>query len=125
MFRKALSWGLVFVYMAFIFYSSSQPGTGRPLPFPHADKLWHMGIYALLGVLVLNALVAGANRELRSGFCYIAVLVGSLYGVSDEIHQYFVPGRHADILDVLADIAGSCLGVFLADKVFTRILRPR
>ncbi|MGB5540538.1 MAG: VanZ family protein, partial [Gammaproteobacteria bacterium] len=36
-----------------------------------------------------------------------------LYGVLDEIHQYFVPGRQADVLDVLADVSGGLLGAGL------------
>jgi len=36
----------------------------------------------------------------------LAFAIAFLYGVSDEIHQYFVPGRHPDVLDVVADASG-------------------
>jgi VanZ family protein len=43
----------------------------------------------------------------------LSVVLSSLYGVSDEIHQYFVPFREADLLDVLADTLGGILGVYI------------
>jgi VanZ family protein len=50
-------------------------------------------------------------------------LVG-LYGVFDEIHQYFVPGRHADGLDMLADIGGGLLGAALMFLLLRRYAPP-
>ena len=38
--------------------------------------------------------------------------IGTLYGISDEVHQLFVENRHAAVLDVIADFTGTCLGVF-------------
>ncbi len=43
----------------------------------------------------------------------LSVVSASLYGVSDEIHQSFVPFREASIADVIADILGSVCGVYL------------
>ncbi len=42
-----------------------------------------------------------------------AILIGTLYGVSDEFHQSFVPGRESTIPDIVADAVGSCLGLFV------------
>jgi len=39
------------------------------------------------------------------------VVFSVLYGVSDEIHQIYVPGRTPDSLDVVADAVGAALGV--------------
>ena len=41
----------------------------------------------------------------------LSIAASTGYGISDEIHQYFVPYRSADIMDVLADMVGSCIGV--------------
>jgi VanZ family protein len=43
----------------------------------------------------------------------LSVLSAGLYGISDEIHQYFVPGRSADVMDVAADFVGAAWGVLL------------
>ncbi len=43
----------------------------------------------------------------------LGIALASLYGISDEIHQIFVPDRVADIYDVIADILGSMIGVML------------
>jgi VanZ family protein len=46
--------------------------------------------------------------------------VSTLYGVSDELHQLFVPGRNCDWHDVVADAAGSLLGAALGSALATR-----
>ncbi len=43
----------------------------------------------------------------------LSILSSSLYGMSDEVHQYFVSHRDADIMDFLADVAGSICGVYV------------
>lgn len=55
----------------------------------------------------------GALLYLATGRAWLAVLLASLYGVSDEVHQAFVPGRSADLLDWLADTAGAAVAVSL------------
>jgi len=42
----------------------------------------------------------------------ISIFSSTLYGISDEIHQYYVPQRYAELGDVLADFVGSVAGVF-------------
>jgi VanZ family protein len=43
----------------------------------------------------------------------LSILSAGLFGLSDEIHQYFVPARNADLWDFIADMIGSLSGVFL------------
>jgi len=50
----------------------------------------------------------------------LSVLLSALFGISDEIHQSFVPFRTADPMDVLADILGSIAGVYLYQKMATK-----
>ena len=103
-------WLPVLVYCAAIFIQSSFP-TARQLPqWSGLDKLLHAAAYALLGFLFFRALAAGRHDKSRNILLIISILFTSLYGISDEIHQSFVPGRSAEVADVLADLAGGILG---------------
>ena len=102
-------WGPAVVYMAAIFVVSGVPDIG-PLPANTSDKLAHFVVYGLLGVLLTRAF-AGARW---AGYTTVAAvqawIVAVLYGVSDELHQSFVPGRTPSAGDTLADAAGAALG---------------
>jgi VanZ family protein len=106
---RGLLWSPPIAWMAAIFVASSMsrlPG-GATIP----DWISHGTVYAVLGGLLCRALASGApgaGRELWS-----AVAIATLYGVSDECHQYFVPGRQAEVADVVKDLAGSILGAWL------------
>ena len=104
------AWALVLAYAAMVFVLSAQ---SRPLPFLPAtlfrlDWLLHLAEYAVLGALLARALRA-AGRPAAGAFAW-ALLLASLYGVSDEIHQAFVPNRSADPRDWAADTAGAAIG---------------
>ncbi|PZA07390.1 VanZ family protein [Meiothermus sp. PNK-Is4] len=92
-------------WMGGIFYLSSQSGERVGIPSPW-DKFVHAGVYGLLGWLL-----AKGSGSPRWGWA-IAVA----YGLSDEFHQSFVPGRQADVLDLLADSVGAFLGIHLPQK---------
>jgi len=94
---------------AIIFAFSSVPslGTGLGTWDLVLRKLAHLSEYAVLGALLQRAL----SRP------WLAVLVGGLYALSDEIHQHFVPGRHAAWYDVVIDTIGVTIGVFLWSRV--------
>ena len=79
--------------------------------FPFQDKLLHAGAYAVLGVLLFNALRNSSSSSWHT--IRTATLLSSLYGLSDEFHQSFVPGRQADGWDWLADTTGALLGSIL------------
>ena len=71
-------------------------------------KAAHLSIYAVLGgLLYLTAFSLGADKKK----VYVAsVVIGALYAVSDEVHQYFVPGRACMIRDMLLDSVGVAFG---------------
>ena len=88
-------------------------------------KCAHFTIYALLGalcVLPVSAYFRGRSAALLS------LGIAWLYAVTDEIHQYFVPGRSCEIRDILIDWAGTALGVglvFLVCKITDRKKQKR
>jgi VanZ family protein len=90
-----------------IFIQSSLSDINAPdLGFNWQDKLFHAIEYAILGFLLRRALVFQANQFIRENAGWLTILIGSIYAISDEIHQFFVPGRSSDIGDVAADIIG-------------------
>jgi len=118
--QRVVAWGLLVGWAGVIWYGSSlELGAGSPFRFFGVDKLGHAAEYAILGLLAANALAAQrAGGRLRpiplGGLWQGAVLLTALWGWIDEIHQYAVPGRQTDPLDLLADILGACLGAWIA-----------
>jgi VanZ family protein len=110
--RAAWWWGPVVVYAVVIFIASS---IGQPPSLPQivTDKALHGGLYAGFGLVVLRAL---ARRWERVTLLTMlgAIVVAILYGISDEFHQSFVPGRTSDVADVVADGTGATVAVGIA-----------
>jgi VanZ family protein len=107
--RRLWLWGPVVAYMAVIFYESSL--TDAPLPGGMSDKLAHATGYALLGGLVARAMAGGFPLPLGPASAMTSLAMSVLYGASDEWHQRFVPGRTADLRDLLADAVGAAVAV--------------
>jgi VanZ family protein len=108
------AWLPVVAWAAAIFALSSVPdlGTGLGGWDLALRKLAHAAEFALLGALL-------ARATGRSG---LAFAIGALYAVSDELHQSFVPGRHASPVDVAIDAVGVAAGVLLWQSVRARRL---
>jgi VanZ family protein len=106
-------WGPVVLQMAIIFGASSLSNPGA-LPGGLSDKAGHFAGYLILSVLLVRALARGRASGATWRVLLVAVLGAALYGVSDELHQRFVPGRTPDVLDVAADSLGAAAGALLA-----------
>ncbi len=106
-------WLPVYLYAGLIFIYSSLSSPPLAPKILHGDKLLHLVEYAILGYLIARAARNASSPQLRTHFRIFAVCVAVLYGLTDEFHQYFVPGREADSLDLLADGAGAFLGQIL------------
>lgn len=119
--RRLRAWLPALLWAATIFVLSSLPGSAYPpTGLVHADKLAHVAVYALLGGLCAHGLARGWTRGADAGVATIvllAVALATLYGVSDELHQRFVPGRNPDWRDVVADGAGAFLGAYVTAMV--------
>lgn len=108
-----LCWLPPIVYCLAIFIQSSHPGLERMPDVRFLDKLLHFGAYGLLGILFFRAYETLPIKDNQKLLVFISIASATLYGISDEIHQYFIPFRHADILDGVANAAGSICGVYL------------
>jgi VanZ family protein len=103
---KVTAWVLLALYAGVIFYLSHQPTLPIPMRFAHQDKVMHFCAYFLLGLLAAHAM---GGLPVKQRFWW-ALALASAYGVSDEFHQSFVPGRSVDLLDWVADTAGAWCG---------------
>ncbi len=107
-------WLPVLTWAGLIFAFSSVPdlGTGLGGWDLVLRKIAHAAEYAVLGALLQRALR-------RPG---VAFALGTLYAISDEVHQSFVSGRHGSPLDVALDAAGVAVGVALVHRAQARRL---
>lgn len=109
--RQLARWGAASAYMALIFRLSSRTHHLSVDLFPHWDKVVHFMEYGVLAVLLFGALGSTFPRWTRLRVARAAVIMATFYGLSDEFHQSFVPGREASGVDLLADFTGASLSV--------------
>jgi len=102
--RLNIYWIISLLYMGLIFLFSSFPPPMELPSFSFADKLAHLLEYGLLASLIYFAL---GKSQANTHPVFVPFLIAFLYGLSDEVHQYFIPGRDADVFDAVADAVGS------------------
>jgi len=140
--KSIILWGIVVALMIGIFYMSSQPATksnetsykligeianiinpgySRMTPIEKKTinsrynlitrKITHATVYFFLAAFSLAAL--GLHIRFRKNRVQLALIICMLFAISDELHQRFVPGRSAHLTDVLIDLAGATLAIFI------------
>ncbi len=111
--KVLLYWAPVLVYAATIFYFSSLSKPDEELPTfvrDLSDKLLHVVEYGILGGLWYRAFRWASGPRIATSAVLLAVMAGSIYGMTDEVHQAFVPMRETSVLDWIADTVGSLIG---------------
>lgn len=122
--RPRGSWRAVAAWAGLILVATTVPLTdvAARLPVPLLDKLVHGGLYMVLGWLVGAALCAAGRRS--TGAWVGAALALALFGLLDEVHQRWVPGRVASLDDWAADVIGATIGL-AAGMILWNALQPR
>jgi VanZ family protein len=110
--RALVLWGPVALYALAIFVESSISHVPA-FPSGFTDKDGHGLLYAGLAVIVLRAASGARWDGLTYRTAAAAVAFAAIYGITDEFHQWFVPGRTADVYDWIADCTGAIAGVVL------------
>ena len=107
--EKRGNWIVTGAWALLIFLLSSIPGKDLEFipPIWGWDKLAHMTVYGILGVLVFRSL---GYRKRAFG---LVIILCVAYGLLDEFHQVFVPGRTPSLADLAADTIGSTAGLLL------------
>ena len=107
-------WAPAVLYAGMIFYLSAQSHPEEQLPSflleNISDKVLHAVEYAVLGGLCYRAFRWGASGQVASHALLFAIVTASLYGMTDEAHQLFVPFRESSWQDWVADIIGAAIG---------------
>jgi len=107
--RQLISWAPAIGWATVLFLLSSLSDSDLStfsFSFPFDDKVIHLALYSVLG----GTLQFGWLNS-RSGMAHWTLIaIGIIYGVSDEWHQSFVPGRNPSIADLLADAIGVLMG---------------
>lgn len=116
--KKFLYIPLAFYWLV-IFILTSLPGNSIPkLILGFTDKAKHFGAYLVLSFLLSFALHFQKKYDIlnkySAGFTFLII---SIYGLLDEIHQIFIPGRYFEWLDFLADIIGGLIGIFISQWI--------
>ena len=105
---------LALSYSALIIFFSAQSNLQPPdIGFELSDKLMHFIEYFIFSMLWCCALLRSKPEGMIFGKTWRLFVACALFAASDEIHQAFVPGRQADILDFVADLCGISVGVFV------------
>jgi len=110
------------LYCIFIYKVSSISSISVETSLPHIDKVYHVILYFILALLLYRAFANSFNPSNRRYMICITFILTILYGCTDEIHQYFVPLRNADIWDIFFDAIGACIALG-SIKYFPNILK--
>ena len=116
-------WVPVVLYAGAIFYFSAQSHPEDQLPsflFKQiSDKVLHAVAYGILSFLCYRAFRWAAGQAVARQAVVLAIVTASFYGITDEVHQAFVPFRESSWLDWLADTIGAAIGT-----MSWRFIRP-
>ncbi len=98
------------IVMGTIFFLSNQTGESLSLPsIPGIDKFAHMIAYGVLAGTVLFAHNEQQRNRRPWRVMVLTMVFCLLYGISDEFHQSFIPGRTVSVYDLLADCSGAAM----------------
>lgn len=110
--HQLLYWLPVYVYAGAIFYLSSVsvlPAPEQQFGITVSDAIKHIIEYAVLSFLLFRAFTNSNSTSIKRKAYLLAIAISILYGITDELHQFFVPERVCSGLDVLFDGIGSSL----------------
>jgi len=112
--KKIINWSFAIIWMVLIFILSSigdfSPVTGDD--YQRTDlvsSIVHVVLYVILTFLLIRAFISSGVKK-KKAVAY-AFIVAVLYGITDEVHQYFVPGREMHLGDWLMDTIGAFIVV--------------
>jgi VanZ family protein len=124
LFELLLLWLPVIVWASVVFSFSASSFPASPVTAIHWNdfilkKLAHIIEYAILAILMYRALKESGMEKKNAG--YSAIILCFLYGLSDEFHQSFTPGREPTLRDVIIDTIGGSAGIWITWKLLPKV----
>jgi VanZ family protein len=122
--RRPLRLLILLAWMALVTYWSNQPVL--PIDQPSVADAMHNLQHRIAHVLVygLMALLAWWTLDGRPRAWLIAIAITSVFGMTDEFHQSFIPGRRAAVDDWLLDTLSAALAIFLVAQLRKSRIQP-
>jgi VanZ family protein len=125
---KKYIYGALLFYWIILLSATSFPTESLP-DLGGSDKIKHFGAYMVLTVLLtLTLMVQDKNTFLKKYAFPASVIIAALYGILDEVHQMFIPGRSCEFMDWVADLGGAITGslmVYIYFRVYQRFSREK
>ncbi|MEW5758180.1 MAG: VanZ family protein [Candidatus Omnitrophota bacterium] len=107
-------WLPFFIWSGFLYYLSSRPAYFFPKTnIPFSDKIVHVFEYIVFSILLFRALKAYIKNFKYIFIIFIVLYCTVVFGMIDELHQAFVPGRNAAMPDLVSDMLGAIIGITL------------
>ena len=105
----------VILYAGLIFLVSSISTLPSKVPFfTFRDKIVHFLEYLVFGCLLWHSAMRWRIVTNLMKLISLALVIGIVYAASDEVHQYYVPGRDGNVYDWIADVIGLAVGLATA-----------
>jgi hypothetical protein len=125
--RFPQTWWPVALYACVILTATSIPSDRLALvgDLAVSDRWAHMLLYVPLAMLVFSRLRHVYSALPLPYLAVATVLLCTAFGVLDELHQLFIPGRFCDAADVAADMAGALVGAGASLLLLRLRIRPR
>lgn len=112
--EAAAAWLLLLLWACVIAFLTLIPEEDIPkITLTHLDKVLHLLEFFALGFLAMNALIRSHIHDNLGLLIILTIIMGSLYAALGEWLQNFVSGRSPDVYDLLSDLIGLNLGVFM------------
>ncbi len=110
--HNKISWAITILIAIAIFYISSLTfeSIGGSGGIGYKALAYHILMFFLFGFFLTIAIAKGKYES----FILLATILALIYGISDELHQFFVPGR----IPALSDVALDFIGISIASTLY-------
>jgi predicted adenine nucleotide alpha hydrolase (AANH) superfamily ATPase len=113
MVNKTIRTSLPILWMGLIFYLSHQPYDFFPIKITNIQQIAaHIFLYAVLAYLIVGAVIGWKKWRIKNILLF-SIFFSIFYGITDEYHQSFIPGRYVSFADLFFDSVGAFWGAFL------------